>query len=387
MNQREVAWGYVAGGGQITVHRPPPAAPLSPIEALEQALRPALEHAPCLVEFSGGRDSSVLLAVALRLARREGLPEPIAITHRFRGLEETDEDQWQELVIAHVGATEWEKLAITNELDLIGPGAQSSLRRYGVVWPPTAHAKAALRPAGSGGSVVTGEGGDEVLGPHRFATFRSVTSRAVPLRARTVGYAGLAIAPTAVRRRVMTGMHERQLGIKWLKAEPLRSLTRVLADESASEPLDWRRALYRHLSLPSVHYGMATLDRLAADSGWTNTHPFLDIAFLDALARVGGRRGFASRTAALRELFGDFLPDQVLARPTKATFGRVIFSDHSRAFVESWDGNGIDPELVDADALRATWQAATPHAMSSALLQSCWLGTQPTGTESPPTPR
>ena len=39
----------------------------TPLSALEEAILPALEREPCLVSFSGGRDSSAVLAVATRV--------------------------------------------------------------------------------------------------------------------------------------------------------------------------------------------------------------------------------------------------------------------------------------------------------------------------------
>ena len=55
----------------------------SPREAMERVLREALQRAPCIVAFSGGRDSSAVLALAVDLARREGLQEPLPVTRRF----------------------------------------------------------------------------------------------------------------------------------------------------------------------------------------------------------------------------------------------------------------------------------------------------------------
>ena len=47
------------------------------LSAVEDAVLPAVSRPPCVVTFSGGRDSSLVLAVATRVARREGLPDPI----------------------------------------------------------------------------------------------------------------------------------------------------------------------------------------------------------------------------------------------------------------------------------------------------------------------
>src|SRR4051794_5827995 len=76
----EVATCIVLGQEGPALRRP---RGLAPLPALESALLPALRRAPCLIAFSGGVDSSVLLALAARLARREGLPDPIPATNRF----------------------------------------------------------------------------------------------------------------------------------------------------------------------------------------------------------------------------------------------------------------------------------------------------------------
>ena len=55
----------------------------TPRAAFEAAILPGLRRSPCLVSFSGGRDSSAVLATATAVARREGLPLPVPITHRF----------------------------------------------------------------------------------------------------------------------------------------------------------------------------------------------------------------------------------------------------------------------------------------------------------------
>ena len=51
----------------------------------------ALRRPPCLVSFSGGLDSSALLAVATAVARREGLDDPVPATLVVPGSPESDE--------------------------------------------------------------------------------------------------------------------------------------------------------------------------------------------------------------------------------------------------------------------------------------------------------
>src|SRR5213078_2989334 len=97
MTPLEVAVG-IPFGADGRAAEPPPLDGAGPPAVLESALLEALARPPCVVAFSGGRDSSLLLAVAVRTARRHGLPEPVAATLRFPGRGDTDETGWQERV-------------------------------------------------------------------------------------------------------------------------------------------------------------------------------------------------------------------------------------------------------------------------------------------------
>ena len=118
----------------------PPLEPVAPgtepLSMLEGAVLPALARPPCVVAFSGGRDSSAVLAVATGVAKKEGLPLPVPVTQVYPDNPETDETRWQELVIRHLGLTEWERVEVTGELDLLGPVARRLLTRHGLLWPP-----------------------------------------------------------------------------------------------------------------------------------------------------------------------------------------------------------------------------------------------------------
>ncbi|HLF44659.1 MAG TPA: hypothetical protein VJA46_14195, partial [Acidimicrobiia bacterium] len=67
MTALEVAAGWVAGYEKADERATDAGA--DPLAVLEKLLLPALESPPCFVEFSGGRDSSALLAVAVDVAR------------------------------------------------------------------------------------------------------------------------------------------------------------------------------------------------------------------------------------------------------------------------------------------------------------------------------
>ena len=147
-----------------------------PLAALERACLPALRRGRCCVSFSGGRDSSIVLAAATRVARREGLALPTPVTNRFPHAGPTDESEWQELVVRHLGLDDWLRIDHTDALDIVGPVARQVLERHGLLWPFNAHFHVPLLEAAEGGALLTGIGGDELF-------------RERPLGARRVGAA------------------------------------------------------------------------------------------------------------------------------------------------------------------------------------------------------
>lgn len=129
----ELASAVVLGRDPATDPLAPGAPAVTPRAALEGVLAEALQRPPCVIGFSGGRDSSGLLALALHVARARGLPAPVAATNVFPGDEASSEAEWQELVMRHVRAADWERLEFSDELDLIGPVARAALRQWGPV--------------------------------------------------------------------------------------------------------------------------------------------------------------------------------------------------------------------------------------------------------------
>jgi asparagine synthase (glutamine-hydrolysing) len=343
----------------------------SPLEELERAVLPALLRPPCLVSFSGGRDSSTVLAVATRVARREGLQLPVPATNRFASVETSAEDEWQERVVADLGLEDWPRLEQGGELDLVGPVAAEGLRRHGLIWPFNAHFHIPLLRLAAGGSLLTGIGGDELLtGPRWSGVANMLLGRRRPVR-RDVLRLGFVAAPRVLRRRVLA--RDLPLPYPWLRPAARRELARVWAAHGAGEPLRWTAHLGWVRRLRYLHVGTDSLRRLAEDDGVQLAHPFLDAGFADALARLPRSTRYVGRTALMQALFRDVLPEDVLARPTKASFDGAFWNAASRAFAARWDGSGVDPELVDADALRDEWRSEAPDPRSFTLAQSAWL--------------
>lgn len=326
---------------------PPPGR--SPLAALEAALLPALVQAPCLVAFSGGRDSSALLAVAARLARREGLPMPVPATLRVPGAPRAEESEWQELVLGHIGLDDWVRIELAGELDFVGPTAQKLLRRHGLLWPANLHFFVPLSEAAPGGTLVTGVGGDAVFASGQADLLGQSRLRTAPRRAVRSVYRRL---PEPARRPYA----ERRMRAEapWLRPAAVEAMAaRMLAHTPEPDALDARLGhIPRQRPIVLTLHG---LDLLAADEGTRIVSPLLDLGFLASLGGFLGKRGVGGRTALMRALFGELLPEAVLTRATKATFGEAFCGPLTRALAKGWDGSGLDPELVNPDALRSYW--------------------------------
>jgi asparagine synthase (glutamine-hydrolysing) len=105
-------------------------------------------------------------------------------------------------------------------------------------------------------------------------------------------------------------------------------------------------------------------------------NPFLHPEVLTEIVKAAGRHGFPNRATAMHRICGDRLPYEVITRPDKATFGGALWGPATRAFAKSWDGAGVEPELVDREALRREWLSAEPDFRTALLLHSAWLGSQ-----------
>ena len=342
----------------------------TPRAELEAAVLPALRRAPCLVSFSGGRDSSAVLAVAVDVARREGLAPPVPITHRFPAAPGSDESTWQEQVVGHLGLDDWVRVESSSELEAIGPVATSVIRRHGLQWPCNNYFHDPIFEAASGGAVLTGIGGDEAfMGSHWDRAVSVLQGRARPVP-RDILRVGFALAPTPVKRAFMRRWVPELL--PWLRPEARRRVEDWIAVDAAEEPLRRDRRLRRLLGSPAYRMGLGGLAAMAADRDVLVAHPFHDPRFLAALAALPSAARRRSRTESMDALVGDLLPPEVLRRSTKSHFVEVVWGEASRELAAGWDGDAVDDQLVDADRLRQEWRAPEPDTQTITLLQSVW---------------
>lgn len=332
---------------------------------------PALLRPPCLVSFSGGRDSAAVLAAATDLARREGLEVPIPATNVFAAVAATDETTWQEQILHHLGLADWLRLDHTDELDVIGPYAQRLLLKHGLLWPSNTHFHLPLLDAARGGSLLTGIGGDELFTATRQSHAAALLCRTVSPRPRDVLRVGFELAPARIRRAMIA--RRQQVDFPWLRAEARRLATEQAASDAAREPRLLRGRMRWWQRLRYLQLGTASLELAAFEVSVMLVHPLLAPEFWSAAAEVAAPHGFTGRADGMQRLFGDLVPAEIVQRTSKARFDEVCWTDRARAFAGRWDGCGVPDEFVDAEALALNWAQAKPSAQSFTLLQSAWL--------------
>jgi asparagine synthetase B (glutamine-hydrolysing) len=342
-----------------------------PVAALERALLPAVTRSPCYVAFSGGRDSSVLLALATRLARREGQDDPIPLTMRFRDVPEGEESAWQIGVVEHLNLNEWKVVQQAEDIDLVGAEWQSSVRASGLQWPPSAHGLLPLQRAASGGAFVHGDGGDQVFAGWGRGRVSDLLARRRRFRPRDVRGLIRAYAPARVRRAIETRLA--LTPAPWLIPAARDVWARHQGRAHAAEPRTWPEFLRWTRRERATVLMLETLERQTRNAGAQLFTPFWDSGFLCSLGKWGGRLGRGSRTALMAALFADLLPDHVLRRATKAHFTRAFFNEPTREFARGWQGPVPEPDVVMREPLRGAWLSDLPPNTSATLLQASWL--------------
>jgi asparagine synthetase B (glutamine-hydrolysing) len=370
----ELLWGMPLGIDEATP--PLSSSPEGPSlrDALETVILRALRRPPCLVSFSGGRDSSLVLALATDLARLHGLSLPVPATNRFPGRPETDESGWQELVVSHLRLEDWLRLEWADELDVVGPYAQVLLRRHGILAPFNSHFHLPLIHAARGGSMLTGIGGDELFSSVSRQVAAAVLFGPRRPRGRELPALGLALSPHPLRVAVIARRRRVFRTFGWMTPTARRRLALAYADWESRDPWRWSVALrtwwWRSRALQC---NRAAKRALGVAEDVQMVHPFCEPEVLVAAARAWGRAGPTDRQAALRDVGGELLPESVRRRSDKSWFDRVFWTSHARRLARSWDGQGIDPSLVNEAGLRREWSRdpATPHVYT--LLQSAWL--------------
>ena len=306
------------------------------------------------------------------MARREGLELPIPVSLRYENAPETQEDEWQELVVRSLGLKEWERITIRDELEFLGPGATATLQRFGVMWPVNlASFHRPIIPLARGGALLTGWGGDWLFATWRFRAAADVVARRGKIRPHDLRGVAFAMAPRALRYSRERRRPAQQF--PWLTEKAQRAVDEIEMEERLAEPVRWSDRLAWWAKLRRVRMGPKTFEVLGTDYDIHWGHPLVDPDFLSHLGAASPTTGLGDRTSVMRFLFSDLLPDQLLARPTKARFRQAFWRARTLDLARSWDGAGVDSSLVDVEGLQEEWSKALPDQRTALLLHQIWL--------------
>jgi asparagine synthetase B (glutamine-hydrolysing) len=316
-------------------------------------------------------DSSAVLALAVTAARRLGAPAPIPVTARYPGVSEADENEWQELVIAHLGLDSWLRLTITDQQTYLGSHARAALTRHGLLWPASVQVQGALYEQLDPGTLLTGEGGDEALGNRRITPVKVLLGRRQRPPRDLLAMAWDELQPAPIHRP-LARLRASRTAPTWLRPAARAALARQRA-HPRSRPLRWDRETRAYQEQRATAITLANIDAFAAEFGLAAVHPFFDLDFRAALAREGGAWGYSGRIDMMRTLFADLLPDAILARRSKASFNKARWGDDERDFLQTWDGAGLDDDLVDFAVLRDHLVAGRSTTDAGFYLQLGWL--------------
>ncbi|MFZ4810209.1 MAG: asparagine synthase-related protein [Ilumatobacteraceae bacterium] len=332
--------------------------------ALEASIREALSHPPCAVAFSGGRDSSALLALAVQVSQREGLPPPIAITCVYDD-PNTDELAWRRIVLDHLGVDDVE-VFITDEHVQTGAPGEAMYRRNGLQFPSNSIGNMTLAERIPGGTLISGTGGDEMLGWTADPVFRWFRHQRPRLKD---------VARFAKLRRPGASADVGHFMLRehhWIRDSARPRLEKLMGGGELANPARFDAAIRAFVSA-RYYLAMQQSRRAAGDfAGATIVAPFFDRRFMAAWANANRRAGPRDRSAAMDQLFGDLLPTQTLHRQSKAGFN-AAYHRVDEEFLSEWKGEGVPTELVDIEALRHEWSKPAPHGMANLLLQRAYF--------------
>jgi hypothetical protein len=363
--------------GVLLGTRPLPPLPPAPRDmSLKQVMMDATESGmtdgPFFVAFSGGRDSAAALALTTVTARARGYPDPIPITLRYPGVQGEGDVERQELVVRHLGLSDWERVEVHDELQIVGPIATRVVRRLGVLWPANAFTLVPLLERARGGTLRIAGGSTDFFAFWRWAPLSDVLAGHRRPTRRDLGLLMATILPVRARAAIA-----RRRGIPppmpWLRRDAERRARELITGRSAKVPLRFDRAVHTQFTHRCSEGAIRSMQALADDVGTRIVQPYFNARCISAIAAAGGARGFGNKARCVEAVLGDLLPAEALQRGDSPVMSRVLFGHYTRDFAERWSGKGLDDSLVSPDALRAIWLGEEHDWRTSGLMQLAWL--------------
>jgi len=283
--------------------------------------------------LSGGLDSSTVAGATQHLAETGALPWHTGLRFYSCVFEETpaaEEREYAEAVARRCTRAHMTYVPSDDSWGLRELGPDSG-------YPPAepevnvnrALLMRPLRMARADGcrAVLTGLGGDEVLGGQHYHT---------PLLLRDVAWSRLAAEIPYFLRRSRCSVAA-LLFDAWVRPAvppPLRKLARRLLGRDAAVAADRRpamhlrswsaRASYNFLTSGSFAAMLASFDVAAAGIGVETRHPFLDRRLIEILCHLPARLLFGGGWTKLVLRQSGFLPDEVRRRTRPAHFGELV---------------------------------------------------------------
>lgn len=347
---------------------PRPSGSVSLDEVLFDLIEPALAGGPCYVSFSGGRESALLLAVATAAARARGHPDPIPATLRYPEALAPRVAAHQERIVAYLRLDDWERVDVSDELDLLGPLARRALFEVGILFPVTSYILLPLLDVARGGWLLVGGGWTDVFAYWRWSRVADVLAgRRRPSR-RFAREASLLLLPPPVRRAVLASRGRRR-DHPWLRDPVARAADALLRAQEADVPFRLDRTLDRQRRHRCYRGINASFEALAASTSTRVLLPFRTDEYAGAAAAVGGRLGVGNRSQSVAAVAGHLLPLELLQRSDRTGARTIVFGEPTRHFLEGWSGEALDPEVVDLEALHEIWRSGEIPWATTTLLQ------------------
>jgi asparagine synthase (glutamine-hydrolysing) len=223
-----------------------------------------------------------------------------------------DEAAWQQHVLEHLGILDrWERLEAP-DVDLLGAEATGVLRRHGQLYPAPTYVLVPLMRAAAGGTLITGEGGDQLFASWRWADAAAAAARGRPRSRGELAGRVRAKLPGLVRGR----LEARKLPAfeDWLTPAARRQVHKAAVAELSSEPTRWLGFIGWLQRSRADLMSAASAQLVAADHDVSLEQPFLSPPVMSALAAEGGQAGYGTRSEAMRHIFAGLLPQEVLVR-------------------------------------------------------------------------